>query len=50
MKSPIQEHGPVHGATSGYTAPDRRASSPVIDEPSEQLEHELAGTRFPGRN
>jgi hypothetical protein len=50
LNSPVQEHGPVHGATSSYTALDRQTSSPVMDEPSEQLERELAGTRFPGQN
>jgi hypothetical protein len=48
LSSPVQEHGPVHGATSNYTAPNQRASSPVMEDPSEQLEQELAGTHLAG--
>lgn len=49
INSPVQEHGPVHGATSGYTAPNRRASSPLMEDPSDQLERELAGTHLAGK-
>lgn len=45
INSPIQEHGPVHGATSGFTAPGR-AGSPVMDDPSAELERELAGNHL----
>lgn len=45
ISSPVQEHGPVHGATSSYTVPTgaRRPPSPVMDDPSAELERELAG-------
>jgi hypothetical protein len=48
LSSPIQEHGPHHGATSSFTAPqgERRPPSPVMDDPSEELERELAGTHL----
>jgi len=46
LNSPAHEHGPVHGGTSNYTAPNRRAPSPVMDDPSEELERELAGTHL----
>jgi hypothetical protein len=48
LSSPIQEHAPLDGATSGYTAPShhRRPPSPIIDDPSEELERELAGTHL----
>lgn len=40
----------MHGATSSFTAPvpvDRPAS-PIMDDPSEELERELAGTHLGG--
>lgn len=48
LSSPIQEHGPHHGATSSFTALQggRRPPSPVMDDPSEELERELAGTHL----
>jgi hypothetical protein len=48
INSPVQEYGPMHGATSGYTAPaeHRRARSPIMDDPSDELERELAGTHL----
>ena len=48
ISSPVQEYGPLHGATSGYTAPVERrmTQSPVMDDPSEELERELAGTHL----
>jgi len=49
LNSPVQEHGPIHGGTSNYTAPNRRAPSPVMDDPSEELERELAGTHLAGK-
>ncbi|KAG6889117.1 hypothetical protein C0995_003686 [Termitomyces sp. Mi166 len=50
LNSPVQEHGPMHGATSSFTAPvpvDRPAS-PIMDDPSEELERELASTHLGG--
>lgn len=42
MNSPMQETG----STSGFTDPKQRAPSPVMDDPSAQLERELAGTHL----
>jgi hypothetical protein len=48
ISSPVTEHAPVNGSTSGFTASDKgaRTSSPIIDDPSEELERELAGTHL----
>lgn len=50
LASPVQEYGPHHGATSGYTQQNPgghgRAASPVMDDPSKELERELAGTHL----
>ncbi|KAF7362159.1 Mitogen-activated protein kinase SLT2/MPK1 [Mycena venus] len=46
LNSPMQEHGPFHGTTSGYTAPNARPPTPTMDDPSEELERELAGTHL----
>lgn len=46
LSSPIQEHGPLNGATSSFTAPNGRPASPVMDDPSDALERELAGTHL----
>jgi hypothetical protein len=35
-----------HGATSSYTAGNRRPSSPDMDDPSDELERELAETHL----
>ncbi|KAJ6602158.1 kinase-like domain-containing protein [Mycena sp. CBHHK59/15] len=49
LNSPMQEHGPFHGTTSGYTAPNApRPATPTMDDPSEELERELAGTHLGG--
>lgn len=51
LNSPVQEYGPVPGATSGYTSSKHtgaRPPSPIIDDPSEALERELAGTHLGG--
>jgi mitogen-activated protein kinase 7 len=50
LNSPVQEHGPLHGATSSFTANAQptRPPSPVVDDPSEELERELAGTHLEG--
>jgi len=42
INSPITD-APPNGATSGFTAPGHRAPSPVMDDPSAELERELAG-------
>lgn len=44
LNSPMQEHG----STSGFTVPHDRPHSPVMDDPSEALERELAGTHLGG--
>lgn len=50
LSSPVQEHGPHHGATSSYTATQShggaRPPSPIMDDPSEELERELASTHL----
>jgi len=46
ISSPVQEYGPVSGATSGFTAPSQRLPSPIMDDPSDALEKELAGTHI----
>lgn len=47
ISSPVKEYGPHHGATSGYThAPAKRQSSPILDDPSAELERELASTHL----
>lgn len=42
MSSPMQETG----STSGFTDPKQRPPSPVMEDPSAQLEQELAGTHL----
>ena len=43
INSPITD-APHNGATSGFTAPaSHRPPSPVMDDPSAELERELAG-------
>ncbi|KAF8629420.1 hypothetical protein AX15_003470 [Amanita polypyramis BW_CC] len=47
ISSPIQEYGPHPGSTSGYThAHPGRPPSPILDDPSAELERELAGTHL----
>ena len=48
LSSPVQEYGPHHGATSSFTTAQNgaRPSSPIMDDPSEELERELAGTHL----
>jgi hypothetical protein len=50
LSSPVGEHAPANGATSGYTAPpgQYRPPSPMMDDPSAELERELAGTHIGG--
>lgn len=49
IASPIQEDAPTNGATSGYYSGNpvsERAPSPVMDDPSAELERELAETHI----
>ncbi|CAL1711169.1 unnamed protein product [Somion occarium] len=47
LSSPVTDNAPPNGATSGYTTiGDQRAASPVLDDPSAELERELAGTHL----
>ncbi|PFH53770.1 hypothetical protein AMATHDRAFT_136698 [Amanita thiersii Skay4041] len=47
LSSPVTEHGPFSGATSSFTQPQRgRPASPIMDDPSAELERELAGTHL----
>ena len=55
VASPIRDDAPLDGATSGYysghtpqqgVTGGRRPPSPVIDDPSAELERELAGTHI----
>jgi hypothetical protein len=52
MNSPVVEYGHTSGATSGFTNKQysQRPPSPVMDDPSAELERELAGTHLIGRN
>lgn len=47
LSSPVQEHGPMSGMTSSFTSAvsDSGRKSPVIDDPSEELDRELAQTQ-----
>jgi hypothetical protein len=38
-----------NGGTSGYTLPEERTASPVPEDPSAELEKELAGTHLGAR-
>lgn len=45
--SPVAEYAPSNGATSNYTRPNEmRPGSPVMEDPSVELEKELAGTHL----
>lgn len=53
VSSPIHDNAPPDGATSSYYSGHtpqqgggRRPPSPVIDDPSAELERELAGTHL----
>lgn len=56
VASPIRDGAPADGTTSGYysghtpqqgiAGSGRRAASPVMDDPSADLERELAGTHI----
>lgn len=50
INSPVSDpHGATSGFTTGYANP-QRVPSPVMDNPSDALEKELAGTHIAGRN
>ncbi|TDL20034.1 hypothetical protein BD410DRAFT_841607 [Rickenella mellea] len=52
INSPIHEYAPPNGATSSFThggGGGGRPPSPIMDDPSEDLERELAGTHLAGR-
>jgi len=44
LNSPVHEYGPHYGATSSFPTSAAERLSPVIDEPSEELERELSAT------
>lgn len=45
--SPVSEYVAPNGATSNYTRPhEMRPGSPVMEDPSVELEKELAGTHL----
>lgn len=47
ISSPIVENAPANGATSSFTAPAGQGpNSPILEDPSDQLEKELAGTHI----
>jgi hypothetical protein len=48
LNSPVQEYAPHNGATSGFTTSyaNQRLPSPIMDDPSEELERELAATHI----
>lgn len=47
ISSPLTDHAPADGATSGFTAPHGNGMpSPILEDPSDQLEKELAGTHI----
>ena len=49
LASPVRENAPANGATSSFTdgqPAGQRAESPVLDDPSAELERELAGTHL----
>ena len=45
QNSPTTNAAP-NGATSGYTLQEQRAGSPLNEDPSAELEKELAGTHL----
>ncbi|KAG8883984.1 Mitogen-activated protein kinase [Tulasnella sp. 331] len=47
ISSPLVERAPSNGATSSFTAqPGVQPNSPIMEDPSDQLEKELAGTHI----
>ena len=51
LNSPVTDQAPANGATSHYTgAPgEARPGSPIMDDPSAELERELASTHIARR-
>jgi mitogen-activated protein kinase 7 len=43
LNSPVDQKAPANGATSSFTAPQAQPPSPVMDNPGDDLERELAG-------
>jgi hypothetical protein len=42
IASPVQDHAPPNGATSGYTGASSTVNEPMLDDPSAELERELS--------
>lgn len=42
LSSPVREYGDVPGTTSSFTVPTHRPPTPVMDDPSDELDRELA--------
>jgi hypothetical protein len=43
IASPVVEHAPADGATSGYTrSAEMRSASPMMEDPANELDKELA--------
>ena len=42
ISSPVREYGDVPGATSSFTMSAHRPPTPVMDNPSDELDRELA--------
>ena len=51
LNSPVTDHAPPNGATGHYTgaAGEARPGSPIMDDPSAELERELASTHIARR-
>ena len=51
LNSPVADQAPANGATSHYTgaAGEARPGSPILDDPSAELERELASTHIARR-
>lgn len=51
LNSPVADQAPTNGATSHYTgaAGEARPGSPIMDDPSAELERELASTHIARR-
>lgn len=43
INSPVKDYVPADGGTSGFTHAGKRPSSPILDNPVDDLEKELAG-------
>lgn len=51
LNSPVADQAPPNGATSNYTgtAGEVRPGSPILDDPSAELERELANAHIARR-